>query len=406
MNHLLTKISEAVEQENWALVNQYLQQLLSIESQQQGTLAASERQLFWQIALLVLIKGDFGERWEVAKILPKLGTTSHREGNLSEIAPLIEILEDEAIEPEARWFAGRILGEFDQPEVIFSLVNILETTEDLDLAAIVAQSLANLGKSTINALTKLLEQPDCTLFAARALAQIRRPEVIEPLLTVVQNPDLAIRAIAIEALGSFHQPKIIPILITALEDLEASVRKEAAIALGFRADLAEKWDLLTHLQPLLYDFNLEVCQQAAIAISKLETEEAELALFKVLKSPHTPIPLQLTLIQALARKESSSSLQYLRQALSYVSPEGVLEIIRTIGRVETVSLRAEAAKILLEFYNNSGHSSLEKIQIKQELAHTWGQLKDKDTAGVLKQLAQDPNRGVQLHAGAALRYLQ
>ncbi len=397
MNHLLTKISKTIEQKNWTLVNQYLQQLLLVESQQQGILVASERQLFLEIALLVLIEGDFAERWEVSKILSKLGKIV--------IAPLIEILEDEAVDPEARWFSGRILGELDQPEVIFSLVNLLETTEDLDLVAIAAHSLANLGKSAIDALTKLLERGNSTLVATRALAQIRRPEVIEPLLSVVHHPNVAVRAIAIEALGSFHQPRIIPILITALEDLEASVRKEGVIALGFRADLAEKWDLLTHLQPLLYDFNLEVCQQAAIAISKLKSKEAELALFKVVNSPHTPIPLQLTLIQVLARKQSSSSLQYLHQALRKVSPEGVLEIIRTIGRVKTVSLQAEAANILLDFYN-SGHSSLEKSQIKQALAHSWGQLKHKDTVEVLEKLTQDPDRGVRLHASVALKYWQ
>ena len=397
MNHLLTKIAKTIEQENWTLVNQYLQQLLFLESEYRGILTASEQQLFLEIALLVLIKGDFAERWEVAKILPKLGKMV--------IAPLIEILEDEAVDAESRWFAARILGEFDRPEVIFSLVNLLETTEDEDLVAIVTQSLANLGKSAIDALARLLERPDFTLIATRALAQIRRPEVIEPLLTVVQHPDVTVRAIAIEALGSFHQRRIIPILITALEDLGAPVRKEAAIALGFRADVAETWDLLTHLQPLLYDFNLEVCQQAAIAISKLKSEEAELALFKVLRSPHTPIPLQLTLIQALTRKQSSSSLQYLHQALSHVSPEGILEIIRTIGRVETVSLQAEAANILLDFYN-SGHSSLEKNQIKQALAHSWGQLRKKDPVEVLEKLAQDRDRGVRLHASAALKYLK
>jgi HEAT repeat protein len=367
-----------------------------VESEHQGTLAESKRQLFLEMALLILMKGDFAERWAVAKILPKLGTMA--------LAPLIEILEDEEADTEARWFAGQILGEFEQPEVILILVNLLETTEDSDLLEVAARSLVNLGKSAIDALTRLLDRPDSILVATRALAQIPCPEVIEPLLTVVQNPDVAVRTIAIEALGSFHQPRIVPILIAALEDSGASVRKEAVIALGFMADLAERWDLLTYLQPLLYDLNLEVCQQTAIAISKLKSKEVELVLFKVLKSPHTPIPLQLTLIQALAWKESSSSLQYLHQALSHVSPEGVLEIIRTIGRVETVSLKAEAAKILLDFYH-SGHSSIEKIQIKQALVHTWGQLRNKDTVEVLEKLAQDENRGVRLHASAALKYL-
>jgi HEAT repeat protein len=79
------------------------------------------------LALDVLYAGDFQERWEVAKVFPKLGAIA--------IAPLIEILEDEEADLELRWFAARILGGFNDPTVITTLVELLKTSEDEDLAA-------------------------------------------------------------------------------------------------------------------------------------------------------------------------------------------------------------------------------------------------------------------------------
>jgi len=38
-------------------------------------------------------------------------------------------LEDEDAEEEVRWYAARILGEFNQPSVINALVELLKTSE-------------------------------------------------------------------------------------------------------------------------------------------------------------------------------------------------------------------------------------------------------------------------------------
>jgi HEAT repeat protein len=388
--HLLETVIEEVNRENWTFVSQYLQQFLSTES----VVRDDKAHLILEMALTILTKGSFQERWEIAKLLSKLGEIV--------IPASIELLENEEGDPDSRWFAARILGDFDRPEVIFSLVKVLETTEDPDLATIVADSLANLGKSAVDALIELLCRSNSTLLVTRALARIRCQEAIEPLLSVVNNPDVAVRTVAIEALGSFQDPRIIPILIAALGDLAASVRKEAAIALGFRANVAERWKLLDYLTPLLYDFNLEVCQQSAIAISKIKSEGSELALFKVLQSPYTPVPLQITIIQTLSWMETLSSLNCLEKSLYDFSLEGILATIRAMSRVENNCLKTQAAEILLRFYH-SGHPSINLPKIKQELAHSWKQLGNKAAIEILQQLARDREISVRLHAKAALK---
>lgn len=383
----LKEIISATELENCSLTNQCLQQLLlnnSIETQQA-----------LDIALNILEQGEFQERWELAKLLPKLGEKA--------IVPLMQILNDEDADIEQRWFAGRILGEFNYPEVIATLVNLLQTTEDEDLAAIAASALANLGKASIEVLSDLLIQSDSRRLATTALAQIRHSEVVTPLLSVVKDEDVMVRSTAIEALSSFHDPRIPPVLIEALNDYAAVVRKEAVTGLGIRIEQAQELDLITHLQPRLYDFNLEVCQQAALALGRLATEEAASALFRVLKAPATPIPVQTTIIQAIGWMETPAGLHYLQQALPYVAPESILEIIRILGRVESIELKAKAVEILLEFFH-SKHPMIKTPPIKRALAYAWGQLEAKTALLALDKLKEDVDHSVRIHAISALRY--
>ena len=390
MNPFLAQATLALRKEDFSLAYDEIQRYFQEKADEQKK--GMEIDAVLPIALRILEQGDFQARWDMTKVLVKLGDRV--------IESLIIILEDEEKESEHRWFAARILGEFDQPPVVLALVNCLQTTEDEDLKAIAAKALGNIGQSAINALNQLLANPKTRLLAVEAYAQIPRPEVIEALLSVVNDPDAIIRTRAIAALANFSDPRIILVLRSALKDLAASVRREAVIALGFRADNLDKTELLNSLKPLLYDFNLEVCQQAAIAISKINSDEGNRILVQVLQAPQTPIPLQLSLIQSLARSENLSNLNYLGETLTLISVEGTLEIIRVLGRIET--LKNESAEILLTFFN-SEHFLLQQAQIRQAIAYSWGQLKVPKTLISLETLADDPEPVVQLHAIAALR---
>jgi HEAT repeat protein len=399
MSNVLEQATAAAQQRNWSLLNQCLQQLplgKKATHPEVGLVPLNDRDLeqVLNLALDVLEAGDFQERWEVAKVIPKLGEMA--------IAPLIKILEDEDAELELRWFTGRILGEFNHPTAITALVDLVRTSEDEDLAEMAGTALSNLGNSAIDALGSLLSEPESRLLATRSLAQIRRPEIIAPLLSVVRDPDVAVRSTAIEALTSFHDSRIPPILLEALDDHAAVVRKEAAIGLGLRSDLREELDLLNRLKPLLYDFNRDVCQQAAIALGRLGTDEAAVALFNVLKSPATPVPLQIDFIRALSWVETDKTLDYLQQALTITSLDCVLEIVRVLGRVEKLILKTKAAQILIDFLN-SEHPVRQSDAVKQAVAQAWGELGDVSAIDALIGLLADPATSVKLHAIAALK---
>lgn len=395
--NLLTQARLARDAGNWSLLIQCLQQLLSvIDSERFSTGDAAPTQLL-DLALDVLATGDFQQRWDIAKLIPRLGTRA--------IAPLIELLEDEDADEELRWFAGRILGEFQHPDAIAALVELMQTSESEELQMTAAAALGQIGSPAIAALTELLGQTNTRLLAVQALAQIRRSETIVPLLSVVQDPQVAIRTTAIEALSSFHDSRIPPVLLHALDDLAAPVRREAVIGLGFRPDLEAELDLVNRLIPRLYDFNLDVCTSAAFSLGRLQTDAAASALFQVLQSPNTPVSLQSEIIRALGWIETKTSCEYLEQALDRLSAVAVQqEIVTAIGRVEPPELRAWAAKILVGMLQGN-HPATQHEEVKQAIALALGQLGEQQALDCLIGLLADTDMGVRLHAIAAMKQL-
>ncbi|GAC1458173.1 MAG: hypothetical protein NVSMB70_02480 [Chamaesiphon sp.] len=405
MLNVLEQAIVAAQERNWSLLNQYLQQLPLGKEEARGKEQQEEDTEFFllpyleqvlNLALNVLNAGSFQERWEVAKVFPKLGTAA--------IAPLIEILEDEEADLELRWFVVRILGEFKDPVVVTSLVELIATSEDEELIEVAAAALANLGTSAIDTLTQLLTVQESRLLAVRALSQIRHSQTITPLLSVVHDLQVPVRTAAIEALSSFRDPRIPPVLLEALNDLAAPVRKEAAIGLGLRIDLREELALIHRLKPLLFDFNLEVCSCVAIAIGRLGTSDAALALFEVLKSPATPLALQMAVVKALGWVETADAIEYLQQGLTSPHVEVCQEIVTVLGRVEKLDLRPKAAHILMEFLN-SGCLAAQQSSVRQSLALAIGQLGEIGMTDQLIQLLADSDTSVRLHAIAALKNL-
>jgi HEAT repeat protein len=397
MLEILQSAVTASESGHWSTVIHNLHQLPSQKrgTQEEFLLTSDAAQQALQLAVGVLEKGDFQERWEIAKLWSKLGKTA--------IAPVITLLQDEEADWEARWFAARILGQFEQPEAIAALVETLQTAEDEELASIAASVLASFGVRAVEGLAPLLEQPETRELAARSLSQIRRIETIDPLLTLVKDIDVRLRTLAIEALSSFHDSRIPPVLIQALSDPSAAVRKEAAIGLGLRPDLALTLNLVSHLKPLLYDLNTAVQSAAVIALGRIGTPDAAALLFEALIDKATPLPLQKNLIHALIWVETAEKLNALRRALPFVSPLCVEEIIKVLGRLKSPNLQHQAVQILLEIYQEQGDGS---VPLKQALAQAWGQLKHQSAIAALEQLLDDADERVRLHAIAALKNFQ
>ena len=392
--HLGTK---AAHRQDWLTLSNYLKQLPQKQNdkkEQEFDLNRDDWNTALNLAISMLIKAEFAHKWSINKLLPWFG---------EEIIPvLIALVKDEKVEADVRWLVCQTLGKFSQPEVVLTLVELLDSTTNQELIAIAGKTLTRIGDNAIDALQKLLTQPKHQVLAVQSLYYIRTAKTIEPLLEIAENYNSELKAIAIEALGSFHDCRIPPVLIKALQDKASNVRQKAAIALGFRADLAGKLNLVEHLSPLLSDFNLEVCRQAAISLSRMKNETATAAIFKVLQSDITPVRLKLDLVKALGWSEIDSSIGYLANALNCSVPAVTVEIITVLGRTNQAELKSQAARILVDFWHSSS-SQLELSQIKQSLATSLGELGDECGKEILEQLRQDSDRKVKLYAVSALK---
>ena len=402
---LLEQATLAADQANWSLLLQYLPQLLGKENPTQNklnNLTENHQQNLLNWALQILENGDFQERWEIAKIIPNFGTSS--------LEPLIEIIQDEDCDTELRWFAGRILAEFNCPQVIETLVNVLKTSQEAELNAMAANALANMGTEAIEALTGLLSDEESRLFAVKSLTQIRHPQIIEPLLKIVKDPHPDIRSLAIEALYSFHDISSIPVLIEALNDPSAIVRKEATIGIGLCLDLITPEESVKLLKNRLWDFNLDVCREAASALAKIKTPAAAEALFDILKSPSTPEILQIEIVRSLGWMATPEALEYLAQTLfsetqkTSCQPTLTKEIIAVLGRIQNPNLSPQIAKILSQTLHSKS-PLLQNSTIKSTLALALGQLKNKNALQSIINLLSDSDESVRLHAIAAIKQI-
>ncbi|XGV98723.1 MAG: HEAT repeat domain-containing protein [Leptolyngbya sp. BL-A-14] len=397
MSIVLEQAEAALEQGNWGLLYQSLQQLLIDQAIE--TLPSSTLERVLELAIAILEAGDFQERWDVAKLLPAFGDRA--------IDPLIDLLCDDEAAPDVRWFAARALGSYPQPHVINALLELLQTTDEDDLRSIAAEALATIGSPVIAALTEMLAQDDTRLFAVRSLATIRRSETIDPLLTVVDDHSPTIRAIALGALGSFHDPRIPPVLIQGLQDQKATVRQVAIKELGFCTDPSLQPNLVNLLSEYLQDQDASVRQEAAIALGRLGADAGADALFAVLKSPQTPPLLQTESVWALNRIGTLKALDYLRQALHQFSQPAALPLYHTIlvaiGRWESVATQPQAAQVLTEAL--AMPLTIEQPMLRQAIANGLGALNQPNTLETLIALLAHEEMSVRLHAIAALKAL-
>ncbi|HAX76708.1 MAG TPA: PBS lyase, partial [Cyanobacteria bacterium UBA11372] len=452
---VLEQAACAVEQKNWSLLNQCLQQL-PVKRNSAGAPGGKQPadpdiDLVLALALEILETGDFHQRWEVAKVFPRLGSIA--------IAPLVAILADEAEEDrELHWFAARILGDLHDPEAISALVTVLKTNKSEDLTAMAAAALASLGASSknatafrlaIDALTDMLNRDATRSLAVKALSHIRHSETITPLLSVIRDKEVTVRTTAIEALASFQDDRIPPVLLDALKDTAAPVRREATMGLGFRPQLQEELELVAQLTKQLWDLNLEVCNAAAIALGRMGTDAAADALFAVLRKGTAPISLQVQIVRSLGWIETPKALIYLQKAIAQQNgsqecrkdaengrqgrgesfsqtftalpchhvttssslsmrhdPEKIdlvcQEIIAVLGRVQKPDVVPLAAKILLDTLN-CNYPTIQHPRVKQALATSLGHLKDPAAIDSLIQMLADGDEGVKWHAIAALK---
>ncbi|MEM1427027.1 MAG: HEAT repeat domain-containing protein, partial [Cyanobacteria bacterium P01_H01_bin.130] len=321
----------------------------------------------------------------------------------------------------------------------------------------VSGALTHMGAPAIASLGALLDQPDTRPAAVRSLAKICHPDIVTPLLTVMDDPTPQIRAIAREAIGNFPDRRSLPLLLQALNDPASIVRREAVRGLGQKAKAIAKSPLEISGKPFgqpqlesilvkcLRDFSIEVCQQGAIALGRLATPTALDALDQTLQRETTPVPLRKTIVQTLGWSDRPKALEalaiYLNRAIQpsdqpLASPDQdrpdinqdtlatIQSIVQMLGRVTGAESKSKARHILHTWWAQATQSQIKPgekrspspetspksgptlaVPIREAIAQSLGQLGDLDSRDILNTLVQDPVPSVRYRAEAALRAL-
>lgn len=374
-------------------------------------------------------QGDFKQRWNSSKLIVKEGARA--------IAPLLELLNDPTADAETHWFTIRALGNFpNDPEVVAALAAQIGDTshyinrtheQATELSAFAIETLAAMGMLAIDVLSQLLNEPQQRLQAAKALNQMRSSGVIPALISVANDDDARVRYYAIDALGSFHSDIVTPVLLAALKDLSAPVRKAAVMALGRRRDLQAHHQLSQRIRPLLWDIDLAVSCQAALALGRLGSDDTIDDLQQVLLADPTPMALRIDTVRALgwccdrtsghtdANHSADRAFAVLTHGLAYFGQDVAqntdnltcqekskiqVAIVRALGNLRPSYLGHSAAEILIKHLQHQT-----PILVLQSIIMALANLEHPQAFDALLPLLTHSADVIPLHTIAALKQL-
>jgi len=344
-------------------------------------------------AIDTLLAGDFQDRWQVAKQFSEIGVAA--------LPALLDLMQDDTLEWEVRWFVTRILGNFEAPAAIDVLTHLILHSDDEDLRQMAAAALAQIGGAAITALAPLLQYSAQRPLVVQALARIPHRAVIPLLVQVVQDQRASVRAMAIAALGHFSQSELLPVLMTALDDCDATVRAAAVQGLGRRSGAQMQPTHIARLAQRLTDADDSVVQAAAAALGRLGTPAAITALMTALGAPALPLQRQVALVRSLMWCLTEDGLSCLMERWRTLALPAQAEIISGLNQVDDRALQKQAATTLSQYLT----LGLVPAPLWPPLILALGHLHQPDAIPLLQWLLQDEDPRVRMHATEALRQL-
>ncbi|MFM2428999.1 MAG: hypothetical protein RLZZ511_212 [Cyanobacteriota bacterium] len=393
----LHQAQQRAERGDWHGVLVDLQELLRAEGRMSGkpiaTLPRAHQQDWLDLALQVLESGDFQQRWDVSKVLPSFAP--------GVIGPLLSRLQAPDANPDVQWFVVRVLADLADPQILPNLIQLIQTTAQPELQQAAAQVIGQMGASVIPPLEPLLHAPSTRPIVAQILAQLRHPEAIPLLQSLLQDAQPSVRATAIEALSGYHTPIVAQTLIEALQDHASAVRLSAIRSIGFCFADRPDTDWLAVIKPLLHDLDLEVCRQAVLTLGRFGSPEAIQVLAQLLAGPHMPELLAMDVVRTLTWTEQPSAIAAL--AAHWPSLSGSLQqtICQQFGRLEAPTVRRSAAQHLRAWLTADCPEPL-----AQTIVTALGEVGDPEAIVPLTQYLTQATPRLKLHIEAALKQIR
>jgi len=203
---------------------------------------------------------------------------------------------------EVRRFGIRGLWEYEERDVIPTLVALL--LEDADLSVRAEAALA-LGRYALKAEFDKIRASDASLLddalrraiadpgqttevrarAVEAVGARSQPWVLQVIEDAYHGGQHRLRVSALHAMGRNCDARWLSTLVSEMKSDDAEMRYEAATACGALGDEAA----VSHLLPLLKDDDAEVQEAAIQALGQIRGQEAKRALEDCLASPEARV---------------------------------------------------------------------------------------------------------------------
>lgn len=179
----------------------------------------------------------------------------------------------------------------------------------------------------------------------RLQARNEDPRTVEPLIELLDDPDLPVRVAAMHALSKLTDPRRIPPLLKLIDNSSPHLRTGALEAIGRTGRV----EYLPRIVPALKDPSFEVRVAATIALSKIKSPDALDPVITMLKDPDTDV--RKTAVECLARMQDPRSVKALIFALvdkESVVRHGAANALQIINFQWRISEEAQKAIPFLE----------------------------------------------------------
>ena len=171
------------------------------------------------------------------------------------------------------------------------------------------------------------------------------PRTVEPLISLLDDPDLQVRVAAMHALCQLTDPRRIPPLLKLMESQTPQLRIGAIEAIGRTGRV----EYLSRIVPAIKDPSFEVRIAATIALSKIKSPESLEPITSLLKDPDTDV--RKTAVECMARMQDPRSVKALIHALvdkESVVRHGAANALQIINFQWRISEEAQKAIPFLE----------------------------------------------------------
>ena len=292
---------------------------------------------------------------EAAALLPRLSNddAAVRRIALIELAdledpdalpPIVAALKHDA-SPDVRSEAARVLGAWEQRDIVEALCNALHDTDD-NVREAAASSLSALKQTSSGAvLCEWADDPAPFVKRAilRALRELRYTDAFSPALRALEHDDSNVRIEAVGVLGWLKDVRALaPLASIAVHDVDADIRRTAVGALGFsHADDPATAQALLHA---LGDSAWQVREEAATTLGKLHAKSARDALIAALDDAYWQVRLRAA--RALGQLGDRMAAQPLVALLSHAISNLRKEAALALGELRDPST-ASALRIAL-----------------------------------------------------------